>query len=201
MVDGQVRNWGFANAHRDETGNPLVPAGDSFPICLDERHLNIAKGEIQRALTALDFQNGPVNVEFVFDEKDRPIIVELGPRSGGGLLADIIFMGSGVNVIEYCIKAALGEDINTIVDTPINRYLAAYSFHSNEDGVLDNIEISSELKRCIIQEEYFVRKGETVSKCNNSSCILGIAICEFTCEEEMLYMMDNMNAYYKVHLM
>ncbi len=201
VVNGKVQNWGFANGHRDESCNPLVPVGDSFPICLDQKHIDIAKQEIQRALTALKFLNGPVNVEFVFDEEDRPIIVELGPRSGGGLLADIIFMGSGVNIIEYCIKAALGEDISTIPNLPIKRYLAAYSFHSDRDGVLDSVEINEELNSHIIQMDYFVDKGDKVSRCDNSSCVLGIAICEFSSEAEMLFMMDNMNSYYKVHLM
>jgi len=200
VVDGIVKNWGFANGHRDETCNALVPIGDSFPVCLDERHLRIVKKEIQRAINALKFLNGPVNVEFVFDQHDRPIIVELGPRSGGGLLADIIYLGSGVNIIEYCIKAALGENISAIEDIAIRRYLAAYSFHSNREGVFDSIVIDEKLRRRIRQIDYFVEKGDNVYKCNQGGCVLGIAICEFASEDEMLSMMDHMNEYYKVCL-
>lgn len=198
VVDGIVKNWGFANGHRDEQCNELVPIGDSFPICLDDEHLKIMKEEIQRAIKLLNFLNGPVNVEFVFDKYDRPIIVELGPRSGGGLLADIIYMGSGVNIIEYCIKAAMGEDLSTIQDLPITRYLSAYSFHSNVEGIFDKIELDEVLKKHIIQVNYFIKKGEKVYKCNNGNCILGIAVCEFSSEEEMLKLIDTMNEHYKV---
>lgn len=198
VVDGIVRNWGFANAHRDNSCNPLVPIGDSFPIFMDEDHLNIIKNEIQKALTELNFKNGPVNVEFIFDKEDKPIIVELGPRSGGGLLADIIYMGSGVDIISFCVKNALGMNIDDVEDLPINRNIAAYSFHSDRDGVFDALSISPKLAGKILKIKYFIKPGDAVYKCEDSSKIIAIAICEFDSREEMLEMMDTMNDYYDV---
>ena len=198
VVDGKVRNWGFANAHRDQECNPLVPIGDSFPIYLDSLHLDIAKHEIQHALTELGFKNGPVNVEFFFDSSDRPIIVELGPRSGGGLLPDIIYMTSGIDIIQYCIKNSLGMSIDDIIDKPMTRNISAYCFHSRKDGIFANLDIKDKLWAKILQIEYFVQAGERVYRCDDSSKAIAIAICEFESQDEMLDMMDNMNEYYEV---
>ncbi len=200
VVDGIVRNWGFANGHRDDICNSLVPIGDSFPLVMDHAHLAIMKKEIQRAVTALGYKNGPINVEFIFDKFDRPIIIELGPRSGGGLLADIIYMGSGVDIVSYCIKAALGDDLDAIEDKEIKRFLAAYEFHSNRDGVFSSIDISETITDRILQLDYFVKEGDLVYKCNDSGKALGVAICEFDSANEMLSTIDSMNTYYTVRL-
>lgn len=198
VVDGIVKNWGFANAHRDAACNAFVPIGDSFPIYMDKNRLNITKSEIQNAITELGFRNGPVNVEFCFDRKDRPIIVELGPRSGGGLLADIIYMTSGVDIISYCVKNAIGMPVNDIEDRPITRNIAAYSFHALKDGIFEALEIKPELMDKILQIEYFINPGEEVYRCDDSGKAIAIAICEFSDQNEMLHMMDSMNDYYKV---
>ncbi len=200
VIDGVVKNWGFANAHRDMNCNPLVPIGDSFPLFIDSSHLNMLKKEIQRALNVLGFRNGPVNVEVIFDKEDRPIIVELGPRSGGGLLADIIYMCSGVDIIPNCIRCALGMECSGIADLKMQRNIAAYSFHSNTDGIFNKLEIDNVLKKKILQINYFIKSGEQVYKCNDSGKAIAIAICEFDTQNEMLEMMDNMNDFYKIIL-
>ena len=199
-INGLVRNWGFANAHRDKDCNPLVPIGDSFPLFYDEEHLGIIKDEISRAISELGFRNGPVNVELVFDESDRPIIVELGPRSGGGLLADLIELGTGERIISYCIRCALGDKLDDVSDKPFQRFLSVYLFHSKRAGIFERLQISNNLEHHIINLDMFVKQGDRVYPCSDSSKAVGIAILEWESSAEMIEMMDNMNEFYKVDL-
>lgn len=199
VVNGEVKNWGFANGHRDETCNPLVPIGDSFPVSLELEKQEIMKNEIQRAINALGYRNGPINVEFVFDIYNRPIIIELGPRSGGGLLADIIYMASGVDIISYCVKAALGDDLSGIRDDDITRNISAYEFHSRENGIFQSLELSEEIKNRMLGFDYFIEPGEKVYRGNDSGKAIGVGVLEFDTVKEMLTLMDSMENYYKVN--
>lgn len=200
VVNGKIAYFGVANEHFNVKCNPLVPVGESFPADISNEKKEQAKQEIQRAITCLGIQNGAINLDFMFDKKGNIFIIELGPRNGGNLITDAICLGSGVDLAEYTIMAALDMDLSSLKEREMDKYVASYIFHSMKDGIYDEIELSEMMKKKIVSMDMFIEKGEVVHRFENGGFGIGAGLLEFDSREEMLYMMDNMNDYYTVKL-
>ena len=200
IVDGKIVVFGIANEHFDEECNPLVPIGESFPVELSETEIQAARNEIQRAVTELGIKNGAINLDFMFTKTGEIFIIELGPRNGGNLITDAIKYSSGIDLAEYTIKAALGEDLSSLQEVPSKKYSSSYIWHSCYDGIFESINICDELQSKIVKSTIFVNKGDNIYRFDNGGFGIGAAILEFDSEDEMLYMMDHMNKFYEIKL-
>lgn len=200
IANNNVVMWGLANAHRDLFVNPLVPVGNSFPLVMDDIKISVVKSEISRAIALLGYKNGPINVEVMFDSNDNPVIVELGPRSGGGLISDTIYMCTGIDILSYCVRCAIGDDISDLRDSTCKRYIGTYEFHSRYSGIFNSINIDNSITDRMLLCDIFVSPGAEVVRYQNASHILGIALLEFESPKEMIDMMDNMNQYIDIEL-
>jgi biotin carboxylase len=201
IVNGKIVVFGLANEHFDEECSPLTPIGESFPVHLTADKIEQARKEIQRAVTELKLKNGAINLDFMFTKTGEVFIIELGPRNGGNLITDAIKYGSGIDLAEYTVKAAVGDDISDLGDYKMNKFVSSYVWHSKEDGIFDEIILSDELRKKIIQSDLSVNKGDEIHYYNNGSYALGMALIEFDSEEEMLYMMGHMNEFYEIKML
>lgn len=199
IVDGKIAYFGLANEHFDQECNPLVPIGESFPADISSEKREKAKNEIQKAVDLLGLRNGAINLDFIFNKNDDIFIIELGPRNGGNLITDAIKLASGVDLAEYSVKAALGEDISDLRDIEGNKFVSSYIYHVLQDMTYQDIRFSNELKDKIRLSDMFVKRGEKIHSFTNGSFGIGAALFEFESMKEMLYMMDHMNLYYQVN--
>lgn len=200
VVDGKIRVFAIANEHFDKLCNPLVPIGESFPASLPNEMRIKARREIEAALQALGFKQGAVNLDFMIDEHGEIFIIELGPRNGGNLITDAIFLNNGVDLGEATIKCALGEDMSDLKEKPMDKFVSSYIIHAIEDGIFDGISIDQSLKNKIRLQELFIKKGQPVYKFQNASFGIGTMLLEFDSEEEMLYTLDNMENFLNISL-
>lgn len=200
VVNGEIAVFGLANEHFDADCNPLVPIGESFPATLTDTQVERARDEIQRALTLLGYKNGAVNLDFMFTDKGEVFIIELAPRNGGNLITDTIRYGNGIDLAQYTVMAAVGEDISNLKDKKIEHWVSSYIWHSTEPGIYQDIILSAELEKKILQSDMFVNAGEKIDSFRNGGFGLGAAVLQFDNEKQMLEMMDNMNEFYKVKL-
>lgn len=198
IVNGEIAYFGIANEHFNKLCNPLVPIGESFPADLDNVKKERAKKEIQRAVDLLGLKNGAINLDFMFDQDGNIFIIELGPRNGGNLITDAIKVAGNVDLAEYTVKAALGEDISDLKEKKMDKFVSSYIYHSIKDGVYKDIAMSNELKEKIVVSDLFVKPGEKIYRFENGGFGIGAAIFQFNSKEEMLYMMDNMGEYYEI---
>lgn len=197
VKDGKIIYFGLANEHFDNSINPLVPIGESFPADISqEKHMK-ALLEIERALNVLGYMNGAVNLDFMFDTEGNVFIIELGPRNGGNLISDAILEASGTNLAEWTIKNALGEKIDT-VGRPIKKFISSYIYHSDKTGIYQGIDIDKKLKHSIVRSDMFVEAGFQIKRFENGGCGIGAAILQFESKEEMLYIMDHMNEHIEI---
>lgn len=200
VVDGKIAYFGLANEHFDRLCNPLVPIGESFPANISAEQKEKARNEIQNALAALGYRNGAVNLDFMFKEDGEIFIIELGPRNGGNLITDAIEAAGNVNLAEYTVKAALGEDVSDLTERKLEKFVSSYIWHSGRDGIFDGISMSDELRRKIIRSDIWTDKGSEIKRFDNGGFGLGAALLEFDSMEQMLYMMDHMEEFYEVRI-
>ena len=200
LVDGKIKFFGLANEHFNDKCSPLVPVGESFPVSLEEQKIAEAKKKIERVLSLLKMRNGAINLDFMFDAEDKLLIIELGPRNGGNLITDAIKESTGVDLAEYTVKAAVGEDLSGLEECAWRKNISSYIWHSEVDGNYREIQFSNELKRKLIVSDMFIKQGSNIKKFINGGFGLGAALIQYDSKDEMLYMMDHMNDYYKILL-
>ncbi len=121
-VDGKLVFRCFANEHFSMTaGSPYVPIGESWPYNMPTRVHEKLHNEIQRCLTLLHMRTGAYNFDARIDENENVYLMEIGPRNGGNLIAQVTDYVTGVDMVKYTIKAAFGEDCSDLhITRPIS---------------------------------------------------------------------------------
>jgi biotin carboxylase len=192
-VDGQLVFRCFANDHFNKNGvNPFVPISASFPYNMPKGIHKKIHAEIQKLLDLLDMRTGAYNFDIRIDKNENVYIMEIGPRNGGNYIPQIIKYATGVDLVDYTIRAAMGEDCSDIKMKEPKGYWSYYAVHSTKAGVLKEIRIDENVRRKNVVEShlnYII--GDKVSAFMGSNSTIGILIMKFPSMNEMLDMMDN----------
>lgn len=190
----------FGNQHNDLDCNPYVPMGISFPYIQEKSLQQKAHNLIESILTKLNMKLGGLNIEYLTDKNNNIYILEIGPRSGGNLIPEVIKLSTGIDLIAYSVDSAVGKDCSDLNMVDSKGYFSSYILHSKKDGIVKNIIIEDEIKSKIIQQNIMIKKGDQVKKFDGSNNTLGTFILEFHNQEEMIYYLDRMTKYIYVDL-
>lgn len=201
-VDGKLVFRCFANEHFDSSGiNPYVPVGESWPYNMPKHIHEKIHSEIQRALTLLNMKTQAYNFDARIDKDENVYLMEIGPRNGGNLIPQVTKYATGVDMVEYTIKAAMGEDCTNLHMAEPNGFWSNYMIHSQKPGILKELWIDEDFrKNNIVELEMLYNPGDKIEAFTGSNGTLGTMILKFASEEEMLEKMDHMGEYIKVKL-
>ena len=199
-VDGKLVFRCFANDHFNiHAGNPFVPIGASWPYNMPQRIHDKLHAEIQKVLDLLHMKSGAYNFDARIDENENVYLMEIGPRNGGNLIAQVTDYATGVDMVEYTIKAATGEDCSDLHMVEPKGFWSCFMIHSQKAGILKTVEFSDDFKNNnLVEFEMMYKIGEHVDAFNGSNGPLGTMILKFDSMEEMLHKMDNMDDYVKL---
>jgi biotin carboxylase len=199
IVNGKLIYMGMSKEHFDKSGN-MVPVGESFPAYLEEKiYCEVCK-QCQKIFYLLDFKFGTVNLEFFITSDGKIMILEIGPRSGGNLMPDAIKLSSGIDMIEYCIKMAVGDKVPDIVSPSKKENISTYILHTLQSGKYFDVHFSDEIKANIVQSDILVEQGQHIEAFKNGGKMLGALLLHYDTTEEMIGKMNNMSDYIKVIL-
>ncbi len=197
IVDGKLVYMGMSKEHFDRSGN-MVPVGESFPAFMDKDMFDEVCRYCQYIFNLLDFKFGTVNLECFKTEDNKTMILEIGPRSGGNLMPDAIKLSSGVDMIEYCIKMAVGDNVEKNIVVDKESFISTYVIHTLKEGKFIDIKIDQEIKDNIILKDVLVKKGQNVESFVSGGKMLGSMILKYKSADEMIYKMENMSDFIKV---
>ncbi|MBR6422502.1 ATP-grasp domain-containing protein [bacterium] len=192
VQDGKVVIWGLMNCHRDCNVNPLVPVGKSFPPELAEEDLEKAKSVLQNMVNRLHIGFGAMNIELVVDGKGDVFLIDVGPRSGGNMIPDLLGYIFGIDMVEMTIQAAMGEMPNVTVNEPV-LYCATHNLHAARSGIFNKIRYSEQIKKYIVRECLYKKQGDRVEYFDNAAKALGIVFFKFDNAENMAKILGNIN--------
>lgn len=160
------------------TGAPyFVEMGHNEPSMLNHSiQESIAKIACD-AVNAIGIQNGPSHTEIKVT-KEGPKIVELGARLGGDNIAThLVPLSTGVNLVECCIRVALGEipDFNGKM-----KKASAIRYLKTEAGVISTISgIDDAMKiNGVCQISIVHHQGECVGEIKSSVDRVGFVIAQ-----------------------
>lgn len=201
-VDGQLVFRYFANDHfNPKCKNPFVPISASFPYSMPAEVQDKVHAEIQRLLTLLGMRTCTYNFDLRIDDNYNVYLMEVAPRDGGNYIPQIIRYATGVDLVEYSVRAAMGEPIQIPEKVQPSGYYAYYAVHSIYDGILDHIAIDADVaKHNIIENHILKHPGDSISAFTGANTTLGILLMRFDSMEQMLHMMDHSQEWIQVIL-
>lgn len=199
IVEGKIVLWGLLNCHRDSLVNPLVPVGKSYPLELEENDIQNVKATLATMVEKLSIKNGSMNVELVVDKEGRVWPIDVGPRSGGNMIPDLLGDMFGVDIANLSVKAAMGEPIDTEIHTPSGCY-ATHNLHSRKNGIYVDITFDEEIQNYIYRTCLYKKKGDKVEYFDNAAKCLGIIFMKFDDRAEMKEMLERLDEYIHVNV-
>lgn len=138
-----------------------------------ERIAEVAKA----ANKAIGIKNGPSHTEIIVTN-EGPKIVEIGARLGGdNINTHLVPLSTGINIVECCIKIALGEKPNI---NPKWSKGAAIRYFKQHAGVVKNITGIEEAEKMPgVQQISIVHGvGEEISEITSSCARIGFVIAQ-----------------------
>ena len=186
VVDGKVEFWGLLNSHRNDKVNPYVPVGTSYPIYISNNRLDLVKKETQRLFESLDVDFGAFNIEIMIDKNDKLYFIELGPRNGGNMIPDLLYMATGEDMIAATIESAMGNKYgfnNKIIQ---NKFISTYVLHSDKDGLFETVQYKNGIEDKILKEVIYKKKGDSIQYFDGANKAVGIVFFKFDTQEEQM---------------
>jgi biotin carboxylase len=196
--DGFVENgeliFSFLGDHHYDTGiNPYVPFSTTWPSRTSPETVQKVEREIAALIKKSGFERGPVNLEARVDREGRVFIMEIGPRSGGNFVPQVIRYATGFDMVKASFDVLLGKSI-FIPERP-NHFAAYYVIHSEYDGELVHLSTKEGLKPYIREFHQYIQPGGKVRSFQGANAAIGILLLTFESREEMESVIENMNIF------
>ena len=199
-VDGKLVFVSFCAQRFDaEATNPYTPAAYSWPSTFTKEQKEYLTSEIQRLITLLNLKTVVYNIEVRVAPNGKPYIMELTPRGGGNRLCEMLRYATGVDMITAITRAMVGDQIlEPIEQKPYNGHWAEIILHADESGVFDHLEISKDLPAEIVEEDLWVKKGDTVESFEGANNAIGTLVLKFQTALELEKAITNQRGWLKV---
>lgn len=197
--DGKLRFVSF-NAQRFDTkaANPYTPAAYSWPSTFTQEQEAYLTSEIQRLLSLLEMKTNIYNIETRIGTNGKPYIMELTPRGGGNRLCEMLHYATGVDMITAMTRYIVGDSVPTIEQKPYKGHWAEVILHADKTGIFDHLEIASDLPAEVVEEDLWVKKGETVHCFEGANDAIGTLVLKFENEEGMVNAIENISSWMNV---
>lgn len=199
-VDGKLVFHCFGNEYYDENGiKDFAPIGESWPFMMNPEFIKILEKDLQRLISLLNMKTTAYNVEAIVDKEGNIFILELGARSGGSLIPQITKYATGVDMVPYVIKGALGEDCSSLQMKPSNGCWANYMIQSRTSGHFKEIQFDSDFeKNHLVECVHNLKVGDEVEEFKDAGNALGELILKFDSSHQMFDCLKRMDDFIKV---
>lgn len=155
--------------------NELAPYCTIVPSKYHSTEIDQLKIELNRLIKKIDFGTGGLNIEAMVDQSNKAYFIEIGPRSGGNYMPNLMLAATNVNLIKMNVDALLISNYSApssqkCIDT------CQIIFHAFRNGRFDNISIPPELAGCELKRVMTTERNEPVEKYKNSRDVVGVGI-------------------------
>lgn len=199
-VDGKLVFHCLGNEFYDPTcDKDFAPLGECWPFQMDHKYIEDLEQQLQRLMTLLQMKSNAYNVEAIVGEDDKVYLLELGARSGGSLIPQVTEYATGVNMVTYVIKAAMGEDCSALSQVEPTGFWSNYMVHSKKTGKYVNIEFEETFQnKHLVDWVSDIKEGDEVHKFRDAQDCIGEFILKYDNMEQMFEVIKNIDKYVKV---
>lgn len=191
-ADGSLKFVSYSAQMFDrQCGNPYVPAGFTWRPTISENHRKDLMEELQRLMKLLHMGTSIYNVEVRECTDGRAYIMEVSPRGGGNRLAEMLKHVAGIDLVEYAVKAALGEKIPEIFPCFTEGNWAEIILHGRHEGRFRNLRLSEEISRNLVEKDLWIKQGDYIEKFSGANKAVGTLVMHFQDKKLMDDVMEN----------
>lgn len=192
-VDGDLVFCTFNNQYFDEDAeNEYTPAAYSWPSSMPREVQDELRSELQRLMSLLKMRTGLYNIETRQCTNGKAYIMEVSPRAGGNRLAEMLKYVTGEDIIERATLAAVGEPFQPIsmgMDQT-KQHIVEIILHANQSGTFSQLEIASELKPHIVEEDLWIKPGTKVETFTGANMAIGTLALKVKSQQEVNLITD-----------
>lgn len=201
-VDGKLVFHCLGNEYySDKCDKDFAPLGECWPFMMEPQLIDRLHDDLQRLITSLGMRSTAYNVEAIVDHDDNIYILELGARSGGSLIPQITRYATGVDMVEYVIKAAMGEDCSDLKMAPSRGCWANYMVHAQDTGRYVATHFDEEFGRNnLVEYVTDIRQGDPVHKFRDAQDAIGELILKFPDTDAMFGALADMDKFVRVEV-
>ena len=199
-IDGKLVFTSYGNELYSGKGTrEYVALGEFWPSLLTTEQKKKVDDTLQKLITALGMKTSAYNIEVILDEDDNVYVLELGPRNGGSYIPQLIEYATGVNLVDYTILAAMGEDCSSLKMAETKGCFSNYMILSTVSGKFKGIWFEEKFEKENLLDVYCTYDiGDEVSAYQNTTHSLGTILFKANSVEEMIEITNNIEKYYKV---
>lgn len=199
-VDGKLMFHCLGNEfYSTKVDKDFAPLGECWPTVMPIEVIDQLEADLQRLITSLGMKSTAYNVEAIYGIDGKVYILELGARSGGSLIPQVTSLATGVDMVPYVIKAAMGEDCSDLKMAPVKGFWSNYMAHSNETGLYLGVEFDEDFKKNhLVDYVSDVKVGDPVHKYRDAQDCVGELIVKYENQEQMAEIIENMGRYVRI---
>ncbi len=199
-VDGKLVFTSYGNELYQQSGmRDYVAMGEFWPCLFPQKTIDKLNHDLQRLITLLGMKTTAYNIEAIVDEQDNVYILEFAPRNGGSYIPQLIEYATGVNLVEYTIKASLGEDCSKLKNSQTKGFWSNYMIFSKKSGKFVEIAFEESFnKNNLLEVHCTANKGQLIEAYTNTTNSLGTILFKAQSLEEIQKITDNIENYMTV---
>ena len=200
-IDGELKFASFSSQRFDRSAeNPYTPAAYSWPSSMTSEQESELRSELQRLLKLLHMRSSLYNVETRVGKDGRPYIMEVSPRAGGNRISEMLHYATGTDLITKAIQAALGEPIDSDFSEQYRGHWAEVVLHAEKAGAFRDLWISEEIRKSVVEEDLWIRKGTAVRPFKAANEAIGTLVLRFRAQEALEMVMAHISDYIRVQV-
>ena len=198
-VDGKLVFCSFSDQRFDaNASNPYTPSAYSWPSTMPQWAQDELKNELQRLMVLLNMKTGIYNIETRLCKNGKAYIMEVSPRGGGNRLSEMLNYSTNTNIIEYAVRAAMGENTVGLCAPNYSGYLAEIILHSDKKGVFSNLEVAESFKNKVVETDLWVSPGDKVECFAGANHAIGTLVMRYDSLDELNSAMNKIKSWCNV---
>jgi biotin carboxylase len=173
----------------DQRFKEMVPISSVYPSTISEEIQVEVRREVQRLISKVGFVGGAINVEVRVTEDNRVFILEIGPRSGGNYVPQLMECATGFDEVKAIVDYAMGEKV--LVNRNLKRNKCfQYIIGSPTTGRYEDIILDAGVREHIEKIYIHREKNELVNAYSSSADVVGVLIARYENEKILRQLME-----------
>lgn len=200
-LNGKLEIITFSNQYFNaKSENSYTPSAYSWPSSISSVNQNKLKADLQRLIGLLELGTSLYNIEVRVGLNGEPYIMEVSPRGGGNRLSEMLNYATGLNLIQFAIKGAMGESFNFHEDLNYTGNWTEIILYSMQEGEFSGIEIDLSIKPYLIEKDLWVEEGDKVYPFLAANYSIGTLVFNFDSRAQVENLITNRHKLVKINV-
>jgi len=165
--------------HYYSTINPVVPVSTVVPSMYHQDIMPKLVHMVEEVVQRAGLETGGINIEMIRAPNDIIYIMEIGPRSGGNFIPQLMHKTTGFDLVRANVDVLFKEPLPRVHKiSPLNHY-ALLILSSKERGYFVGLNIPEHIRKSICMQFVNFKPGDMVPSFENAGDAIGFLILKF----------------------